>query len=54
MMCSINVAKWVTTENQRVSEDPFFYCDGCFRDFNYDDKKIGHFRAYNYVDVNAL
>jgi len=56
MMCSVNVAKWVTTENQRVPEDPFFYCDGCFRDFNYDDndKKIGHFRAYNYVDVNAL
>jgi len=56
MICSSNVAKWVTTQNERVPEDPFFFCDGCFRDFNYDkrDKKIGHFRAYNFVDVNAL
>jgi len=41
MICSVNVAKWVTTDNERVPEDPFFFCDGCFRDFNYDqeDKK---------------
>jgi len=45
----------VTIENQRVPKDPFF-CNGCFRNFNYEknDKKIKHFRAYNYVDVNAL
>ena len=52
MMCSVNVAKWVTTENQ--SSRGSILLLGCFRDFNYDDKKIGHFRAYNYVDVNAL
>ena len=39
-----------------MPEEPFFFCDICFRGFNYDEngEKIGDFRAYPYVDVNAL
>ena len=56
MVCSTNISKWVTTGNTRVPEDPYFFCDGCFRDYNYDknDKKIGSFQAYEYVDINAV
>ena len=56
MICDVHISKWVTEDNERVPEDPFFFCDTCFRGFNYDEKgeKIGSFRAYPYVDVNAL
>ena len=56
MICDVHISKWVTEDNERVPEDPFFFCDTCFRGFNYDERgeKIGSFRAYPYVDVNAL
>lgn len=56
MLCSVNVAKWVTTQNERVPEDPFFYCEECFKMFNYDknNQKIGHFQARPFVDSNAI
>ena len=56
MMCDVNISKWVTENNERVPEEPFFFCDICYRGFNYDQNgdKIGDFRAYPYVDVNAL
>lgn len=76
MLCSINVAKWVTKDNENVSlqyvlvlehlswlstafqvpEDPFFFCEDCFKSFNYKDGRIpiGKFKAYPYVDVNAI
>ena len=55
-VCDVNIAKWVTENNERVPEDPFFFCDVCYRGYNYDEngEKIGNFRAYPYVDVNAL
>uniref|UniRef100_A0A0K2UFP8 snRNA-activating protein complex subunit 3 n=1 Tax=Lepeophtheirus salmonis TaxID=72036 RepID=A0A0K2UFP8_LEPSM len=56
MICSMFVAKWITTENDRVPEDPFYFCEDCFHNFNYgkDGSKIGNFKAYKYVDNNAL
>uniref|UniRef100_G3MT08 snRNA-activating protein complex subunit 3 n=1 Tax=Amblyomma maculatum TaxID=34609 RepID=G3MT08_AMBMU len=56
MLCRKNTAKWVTTENERVTEDPFFFCAVCFRKFNYtaDNKKIGNFQAFPYLDWNAV
>jgi len=56
MICDVNVSRYVTTDNERVPEEPFFFCDTCFRSFNYDERgnKIGSFKAYTYVDVNAL
>ena len=40
----------------QVPEDPFFFCDVCFHQFNYTPKgeKIGNFIAHTYIDVNAL
>ena len=56
MICDVNISKWVTENNERVPEEPFFFCDVCYRGYNYDEngEKIGDFRAYPYVDVNAL
>lgn len=56
MACNKFIAKWVTCNNERVPEDPFFFCDDCFHQFNYNSKgeKIGKFVAYTYIDVNAL
>lgn len=60
MLCHSAITKWVTYGNERVTEDPFFFCDVCFRSYNYtadkkaDKKKIGHFRAEPFLDWNAL
>jgi len=56
MACSNITARWVTTDNVRVPYDPFFFCDVCFRSFNYTNtgERIGSFRAYPYVDRSAL
>ena len=56
MVCSVAIAKWVTKDDDRVPEDPYFFCDVCFRTFHYDKHKtpIGNFRAYPYVDINAI
>ncbi|TRY63218.1 hypothetical protein TCAL_10334 [Tigriopus californicus] len=56
MICSLNVAKWVTQDNIRVPEDPFFFCEECFHSFNYDSagKKIGQFKAFPFIDVNVV
>ncbi|KAH6920616.1 hypothetical protein HPB50_028396 [Hyalomma asiaticum] len=56
MLCHQSSAKWVTYENERVPEDPFFFCDTCFRSYNYtsDNKKIGKFRASPFMDWSAV
>lgn len=56
MICDVSVARYITTDNERVPETPFFFCDVCFRSYNYNDRgeKMGTFKAYHYVDVNAL
>ncbi|EEC17095.1 conserved hypothetical protein [Ixodes scapularis] len=56
MLCHTTIAKWVTYGNERVTDDPFFFCDVCFHSYNYtaDNKKIGHFRAEPFLDWNAV
>ena len=56
MVCSTTVASWVTQGNLRLPENPYFFCDECFREFNYDrdGNKIGEFKAFLYTDVNAI
>ncbi|CAN8029514.1 unnamed protein product, partial [Ixodes persulcatus] len=56
MLCHTTIAKWVTYGNERVTDDPFFFCDICFHSYNYtaDNKKIGHFRAEPFLDWNAV
>lgn len=55
-MCHINVAKWIVLENKRLPDEPYFFCHQCFMSFNYDSKKkkIGHFKAFRYVDDSAF
>ncbi|XP_015785237.1 snRNA-activating protein complex subunit 3 [Tetranychus urticae] len=56
LMCHINVAKWIVLENKRLPYEPYFFCNQCFMSFNYDSekKKIGHFKAFRYLDESAF
>jgi len=55
MICETYIAVWVTTNNDRVPEDPFFWCPGCYKNFNFlERKKIGKFTAYRYFDINVM
>jgi hypothetical protein len=56
MVCQINVAVWVTKDNDRAPEDPFFFCRECFCGFNYspDGHKLGNFKAFEFIDANAM
>lgn len=56
MVCMLFTAKWVTTEDARLCELPFFFCDKCFTAFNYDVKgnKIADFKAHQYVDRSVI
>lgn len=55
MLCLKATSEWVTYENKRVTDDPFFFCDRCFKSYNYtvDGKKIGHFYAQPFLDWNV-
>jgi snRNA-activating protein complex subunit 3 len=55
-LCSLNTGKWVTFGCQRLPEEPYYFCDSCFRSFNYDKdgNKRGHFKAFPYLDRTAL
>ncbi|CAG2100113.1 unnamed protein product [Medioppia subpectinata] len=55
-MCNLNTAKWMTFHNQRLPQNPFFFCETCFYAFNYDkhENKIGSFKAFPYLDKSAL
>jgi len=33
--CSVNMATWINTNNDRVPKNPFFFSDHCFHSFNY-------------------
>ena len=49
MTCGIYSVRWFTTNNDRLPHDPCFFCDKCFRSYNYvNGKKIGTFSAYPY------
>ncbi|XP_021940845.1 snRNA-activating protein complex subunit 3 isoform X2 [Zootermopsis nevadensis] len=55
MICNYYVARWITFENERVPFDPCFFCEHCFRSYNYvDGKKVGNFKAYPFYDKTAL
>lgn len=55
-ICNLNTAKWITFDNKRLPENPFFFCENCFYAFNYDkeENKIGDFKAYPFLDKSAL
>lgn len=49
MICGVYSVKWITMEHDRIPHNPCYYCDGCFKSYNYiDGKKVGNFKAYAY------
>lgn len=56
-MCSIYHAKWLVLDNNRLPSTRFYFCNTCFREFNFDSKgdKIGDFKALPaMVDTNLF
>jgi len=55
MVCQTCIAVWVTMNNTRVPENPFFFCGFCYKNFNFVNKKrVGSFEEYRYFDVNTI
>jgi len=55
-VCQTDIAMWVTRNNHRVPESPYFFCGLCYKDFNFVDKKRvdkGGFEALRFFDVNV-
>lgn len=49
--CLNNFFSWLTTGNEYVPHDPAYFCNNCFRSFNFvDGKKICDFTSYPLVD----
>ncbi|XP_051156337.1 snRNA-activating protein complex subunit 3 [Leptopilina boulardi] len=49
MTCGIFSVRWITTDNERLPHDPCFFCESCFKSYNYiQGEKIGSFSAYPY------
>ncbi|XP_046822379.1 snRNA-activating protein complex subunit 3 isoform X1 [Vespa crabro] len=55
-MCGLLPVRWITTDHDRVPHNPCFFCESCFKSYNYiDGKKIGNFKAYRYpCDSNLM
>lgn len=55
-MCRTNVACWTVRENMRLPVDPSFFCEQCYRNFNFDsqNRKIGSFQSQSYIDKSVL
>jgi len=56
MVCNIKIATWVTLNNKRVGENPFFFCSLCYKSFNIkkDGTKECDFEEYRYHDINSV
>ncbi|XP_015604974.1 snRNA-activating protein complex subunit 3 isoform X2 [Cephus cinctus] len=35
MMCGVHAVRWITTNNDRLPHNPCFFCDTCFKSYNY-------------------
>ncbi|XP_003486019.1 snRNA-activating protein complex subunit 3 [Bombus impatiens] len=49
MICGIYTVQWITMEHERIPHNPCYFCDICFKSYNYiNGKKVGEFKAYAY------
>ncbi|XP_060820158.1 snRNA-activating protein complex subunit 3 [Bombus pascuorum] len=49
MICGIFTVQWITMEHERIPHNPCYFCDICFKSYNYiNGKKVGEFKAYAY------
>lgn len=54
-MCGILNVRWIVTEHSRIPHDTSYFCQNCFKSYNYvDGKKIGNFKAYRYPCIPEL
>lgn len=54
-MCGILNVHWIITEHDRIPHDISYFCNKCFKSYNYvDGKKVGNFKAYNYPCISEL
>ncbi|KAK2587381.1 hypothetical protein KPH14_003098 [Odynerus spinipes] len=54
-MCGILPVQWITTDHDRVPHIPCFFCESCFKSYNYvNGKKVGNFKAYRYPCDSSL
>ncbi|XP_012275156.1 snRNA-activating protein complex subunit 3 isoform X2 [Orussus abietinus] len=55
MMCGVFAVQWFTTEHSRLPHNPCFFCDTCFKSYNYiNGEKVGTFKAYPYPGNAAV
>jgi len=55
MTCQAETAMWVTENNTRVPEDPYFFCSNCYKRFNFvNGKRVGSFNEHKYLDINSI
>lgn len=55
IMCGILNVRWITLEHDRVPHDISYFCEKCFKSYNYvDGNKIGNFKAYRYPCIPEL
>ena len=49
MICGVYNVQWITMEHERIPHNPCYFCDTCFKSYNYiNGKKVGNFEAYAY------
>lgn len=55
-LCELNASKWIVYDNQHLPYSPFFFCENCFRSFNYNEngEALGIFKAYPYIYSSAF
>ncbi|XP_014482975.1 PREDICTED: snRNA-activating protein complex subunit 3 [Dinoponera quadriceps] len=54
-MCGILNVHWILTEHDRIPHDTSYFCENCFKSYNYiDGKKVGNFKAYRYPHLLEL
>jgi len=55
IMCGILNVHWIVMEHDRVPHDVSYFCNRCFKSYNYvDGRKVGSFKAYNYPCIPEL
>ncbi|XP_076281531.1 proximal sequence element A Pbp49 isoform X2 [Lasioglossum baleicum] len=49
LICGMYNAQWITMEHERIPHNPCYFCNNCFKSYNYiNGKKVGNFKAFAY------
>ncbi|XP_011153343.1 snRNA-activating protein complex subunit 3 isoform X2 [Harpegnathos saltator] len=55
LMCGLLNVRWILTEHNRIPHDTSYFCENCFRSYNYiNNIKVGNFKAYRYPCIPEL